>query len=222
MEGQGYRQNSNGGGDVIIGMMDMTKFGTPSLVYSTYLGGSDNDEVRKIALDSKNNVILTGYTLSNDFPITSDAVQRNPQGNTDVFVSIVNPNDPSHFMVYSTYFGGTQGEVAYDVKPDSAGNVYFTGYTLSSDLFTVGAPQPGWGGGINMFVAAIKPGTPGRAGLLYCTYLGATGTYVGSAMVIGRDGSIYVGGYGNIGLPSSSNGNGFAGGPTDGFVTVMK
>ena len=52
--------------------------------------------------------------------------------------------------------------------------------------------------------------------------LGATGTYVGSAMALGTDGSIYVGGYGNIGLPSSSNGNGFSGGVTDGFITVMK
>jgi hypothetical protein len=222
MEGPGYRQNSQGGTDIAIGMMDMNQSGEASLVYSTYFGGSDNDEVRKIALDAKNNVILTGYTLSNDFPVTSDAVQRNPVGNTDVFVSVVNPNDPPHFLSYSTYFGGTEGEVAYDVKPDAAGNIYFTGYTLSPDLFTVNAPQPGWGGGIDVFLAAIKPGTPGRAGLLYCTYLGATGTYVGSVMVVGPEGSIYVGGYGNLGLPSSSNGNGFAGGVSDGFITVMK
>ena len=222
MEGPGYRQTSPGGTDIVVGMMDMTKSGEASLVYSTYFGGSDNDEVRRISLDAKNNVILTGYTLSSDFPITSDAVQRNPAGNTDVIVSVLNPNDPSHFLVYSTYFGGTQGEVAYDVKSDSAGNIYFTGYTLSPDLFTVNAPQPGWGGGIDVFLAAIKPGTPGRAGLLYCTYLGATGAYVGSVMVVGSDGSIYVGGYGNVGLPSSSNGKGFAGGVTDGFISVMK
>jgi Beta-propeller repeat len=222
LEGPSYRQNSGGGVDLAIGMMDMTQFGEPSLVYSTYLGGSDSDEVRKLALDAKNNVILTGYTLSNDFPVTSDAVQRNAVGNTDVFVSVVNPNDPAHFLVYSTYFGGSQGEVAYDVKTDAAGNIYFTGYTLSPDLFTVGAFQTGWGGGINAFIAAIKPGTPGRAGLLFCTYLGASGTYVGSAMAIGPDGSVYVGGYANLGLPSSSNGNGFAGGITDGFLTVMK
>jgi hypothetical protein len=222
MEGPGYRQNLQGGVDIIVGMMDMTQFGTASLVYSSYLGGSDTDAVRKIALDSKNNVVLTGYTLSTDFPVTSDAVRRNPGGNTDAFVTVVNPNNASGFLVYSTYFGGTDGDVGYDVKSDSSGNIYFTGYTLSSDLTTESAPQPGWGGGIDVFIAAIKPGTPGRAGLLYCTYLGATGTYVGSAMALGTDGSVYVGGYGNVGLPSSSNGNGFNGGVSDGFITVMK
>ncbi len=221
LEGPGYRQNLSGGEDIIVGMMDMTKSNTASLVYSTYLGGSDIDEVRKIALDANNNVILTGFTLSNDFPVTNDAVQRNPQGNTDVFVSVVNPNNPPGFLVYSTYFGGTQGEVAYDVKSDPAtGNIYFTGYTLSDDLFTVGAFQPFYGFGINLFIAAIKPGTPGRAGLVYCTYAGATGTYVSTSLALGTDGSIYVGGYGNIGLPITING--YAGGITDGFILVTK
>ena len=112
--------------------------------------------------------------------------------------------------------------MAYDVKSDALGQHLLHRLHPFPDLFTVGASQPGWGGGIDVFVAGIKPGTPGRAGLLYCTYLGATGTYVGSAMEVGTDGSIYVGGYGNIGLPSSSNGSGFAGGVTDGFITVMK
>jgi hypothetical protein len=122
--------------------------------------------------------------------------------------------------VYSTYFAGTQGEVAYDIKPDSAGNIYFTGYSLSPDLFTVGASQPGWGGGIDAFVAAVKPGVAGRAGILYSSYLGATGTYVGTNLVLGSDGSIYLGGYGNIGMPITANG--YAGGVTDGFLVVLK
>lgn len=222
MEGPGYRQTLQGSVDVIIGKMDMTKFGTPSLVYSTYLGGTDVEEVRGMALDSKNNVIVTGYTLSIDFITTDDAVQKTSGGNGDAFVTVVNPSDPVHFMVYSTYFGGSQGDVAYDVKADSAGNLYFTGYTLSPDLFTVGAPQPGWGGGINVFTAGIKPGTPGRAGIIFCTYTGATGTYVGNTLALGPDGSIYVGGYGTIGLPSSSNGSGYNGGAADGFLLVFK
>ena len=91
-----------------------------------------------------------------------------------MFVSVVNPNDPPRFLVYSTYFGGTEGEVAYDIKPDSAGNLYFTGYTLSPDLFTVGAPYPGWGGGIDVFVAAIK------AGLFTLAVVGVLASVVGA------------------------------------------
>jgi hypothetical protein len=229
LEGSYYRHDLHGEIGIVVGMMDMTKSVQASLVYSTYFGGPGPDpnvdhsghseEIRKIALDANNNVILTGYTLSPDFSVTSDAVQHNPVGNTDVFVSIVNPNDPAHFLVYSTYFAGTRGEVAYDVKPDGAGNIYFTGYTLSSDLQTVGALN-GWGGGIDVFVAAVTPGKPGRAGVLFCTYLGATGTYVGNALVLGPDGSIYVAGYGNIGMPIT--GAGYSGGAADGFLVVLK
>jgi hypothetical protein len=177
------------------------------------------DEVRKIALDANNNVLLTGYTLSTDFPATPDAVYTSAQGNGDVFVSVVNPNDPAHFLVYSTYFGGSQGEVAYDIARDSSGNIHLTGYTLSPDLFTRDAPQPGWGGGINLFIARLKPGVAGTGGILACTYFGGTGVYVGNSLVVGPDGSVYVGGYGTSGLPSS---NGYSGGSTDGFILVIK
>jgi hypothetical protein len=209
------------GNSIAVGTDGKVYFGITTTGTQFPLEGpySDNDEVRKISLDANNNVILTGFTLSSDFPTTPDAVQHNPGGNTDVFVSIVNPNDPPHFLIYSTYFGGTQGEVAYDIKPDGAGNIYFTGYTLSPDLYTVGALY-GWGGGIDVFVAAVTPGKPGLAGRHFCTYLGAGGTYVGSTLVLGPDGSIYVGGYGNIGLPI--NGAGYHGGAADGFLVVLK
>jgi hypothetical protein len=223
MEGRGYRQTLNGPLDIVVGMMDMTQFNEPSLVYSSYYGGSDIEEVRGIALDAKNNVIITGYTLSTDLPVTADAVQRNAGGNGDAFVAVLNPLDPSNFVVYSTYFGGSQGEVAYAVKADSTGNIYVTGYTMSPDLFTVAAPQPGWGTGIDVFVAEIKPGVAGRQGIVFSTYMGLGSTYVGSALALGPDGSVYVGGYGNIGLPNAAFGaNGYMGGGTDGFLFVLK
>jgi hypothetical protein len=221
MEGAGYRQNLQGAVDIAIGVIDMSKSGAASMPYSTYFGGSDLEEVRRIALDANNNVVLTGYTLSSDFPTTAGALSRAPLGNSDVFVSVVNPNNPANFLVYSTYFGGSQGDVAYDVMPDSAGNIYVTGYTLSPDLFTVDAPQSGWGGGINIFVAKIKPGTAGRAGITFSTYFGQSGQYVGNALALGADGSVYTAGYGSIGLPSSGNAQGYFAG-NDGFLIVVK
>jgi hypothetical protein len=73
-----------------------------------------------------------------------------------------------------------------------------------------------------MFIAKIRPGVAGRAGILFSTYFGATGTYVGNSIAVGGDGSIYAAGYGQIGLPSSSNANGYGGGVSDGFLVVMK
>src|SRR5262245_45722538 len=124
MEGPGYRQTLQGGLDIALGVLDMSKTGAASMTYSTYLGGSGVEEVRKIVLDSNNNLVLTGYTLSTDFPTTAGAISRAPLGNNDVFVSIVNPAAPQNFLVYSTYFGGSAGDVAYDVVPDGAGNLY--------------------------------------------------------------------------------------------------
>jgi hypothetical protein len=220
LEGPGYRQNLQGLLDVALAVLDITQSGEPSVTYTTYLGGSDLDEVRALALDANNNVILTGYTFSTDFPITSGtAIQRNMAGNGDAFISVVNPSDPTHFLVYSTYFGGSQGEVAYDVKPDASGNIFFTGYTLSPDLFTVNAPQPGTGGGIQFFAASINPRIPGKQGIVFCTYLGATGTYVGRNITIGADGTIYVAGYGQNGLPAN---NGYNGGQSDGYLVAFK
>jgi hypothetical protein len=222
MEGPGYRQTQPGPVSIIIGMMDMTKSGTPSLVYSTYFGGSAVNEVRKIALDSQNRVMLTGYTLATDFPATADAVQSQAGGNGDAFVTLVNPNDPAHFVVYSTYLGGSQGEVGYDLTGDTAGNIYVTGYTLSPDFPVKGALQANWGGGTDLFIAKLQPGTAGGTGLLFSTYLGTAGVYVGNGIAVGPEGSIYTAGYGTIGLPNTPNGNGYSGGLSDGFVMVVK
>src|ERR1035438_2990781 len=132
--------------------MDMNKVGPDSLVYATYFGGSDLQEVRGIAFDSASNLLVTGYTLATDFPVTPDAFQPKAGGNGDAFVSVVNPMDPAHFLVYSTYLGGSQGEVGYGIAGDSAGNIYVTGYTLSSNFPTTpDAPQSQWGAGTDLF-----------------------------------------------------------------------
>jgi hypothetical protein len=217
-----YRASLQGGLDTIVGVMDMTKAGTNSLVWDTYFGGSANDEVRKIALDAKGNVLVTGYTLSPDFPVTQDALRSSYGGNGNVFVSVLNPLNPSSFVVYSTYLGGSGGEVAYDILSDAAGSICVTGYTLSPDFpVTKDAVQSSWGGGIDVFFTRFKPGVAGNAALQTSTYLGPTGVFVPLALAVAQDGTVYVGGYSGLGMPSSSNGNGYGGGLTDGFVVVM-
>jgi hypothetical protein len=218
-----YRPSLPGVENIVIGVMDMTQFGPNSLLYDTYFGGSDLDEVRKLSFDASGRVLLTGFTFSPDFPITRDAAQATPGGNGDVFVSVVDPSHPEAFLVYSSYLGGSQGEVAYDIAGDAAGSIYVTGYTLSPDFpVTFDAPQLKWGGGIEVFVARLMPGIAGTAGLRFSTYLGNQGIHVAYSFSLGTDGAVYVGGYSTLGLPAAgSNANVYAGGSSDGFVLAL-
>ncbi|MDE3164314.1 MAG: hypothetical protein KGN36_00790, partial [Acidobacteriota bacterium] len=119
----------------------------------------------------------------------------------------------------TTLFTTTSIAWAIDTAPD--GSLYLTGYTLSTDFYTVNAPQPGWGGGVDIFIAQIKPGAAGRGGVLFSTYFGQTGQYVGKSLAMGADGRLYTGGMATGGLPSSFNGSGF-GGEYDGFLIVLQ
>jgi len=225
MAGQQVRGIPAGASDVIVGVLDMSQPGTNSLVYSTYFGGSGNEEVRGMAFDSKGNVAITGYTLSTDYPVTTTAAQPYYGGNGDAFLAVLNPSIPfGGGLVYSTYLGGSRGDVGYGIAPDTSGNLYVTGYTLSGDLPVTGSvPQPNWGGGIDLFVAKVQTQVAGRAGLMYNTYLGATNTYVATGLAISPDGTAYAVGYGGIGLPTSANASqgGYAGGISDGFLAVL-
>jgi hypothetical protein len=175
-----------------------------TLVYGTYFGGSEIDEVKGIALDAQGHLIVTGYTLSPDFPITAlTAVQPTNHGNADAFVALVDPTQPGDdFLLYSTFLGGSDGEVGYGVTADNAGYLYVTGYTMSSDFpVTANAPQPNWGGGINMFIARINPAIAGLPALDYSTYIGLDNTMTGCCLAVGPDGSLFVGGYTEAYLP---------------------
>ena len=223
LAGASYRNNLIGNYDIVIGAMDMTQSGTGSLVYATYFGGSDNDEVRKLALDASGNLLLTGYTLSSDFPVTRDAIQPAYGGNGDAFVLVVNPANPA-FLLYSSYLGGDDSEVGFDIAADSAGFLYVTGYTISADFpATANAPQTGWGGGIDVFVTKLQRGVAGLSGLQWSTYLGGTGANEGLALVVGPDGTVYVAGYAGSQFPASSSATqgAFDGGYSDGFILVM-
>ncbi len=96
-----------------------------SLVYSTYLGGSGQDQGNGIAVDSSGNAYVAGITGSPNFP-TASPLQAFPGGSFNAFVAKLNPAGST--LVYSTYLGGGQG---YGIAADSAGNAYVTGFTDS-------------------------------------------------------------------------------------------
>jgi hypothetical protein len=179
--------------------------------------------VRRLTFDGSGRLLLAGYTFSADFPITHDAVQSVAGGNGDAFVSVVDPSRPGAFLVYSTFLGGGHSDVAYDVISDATGSLLVTGYTLSSDFpITYDAPQSQYGNGIEVFVAKIKPGSPGIGGLQFSTYLGTTGIHVGNSIALAANGTVYVAGYSNLGLPSAgASALLYGGGTRDAFFLML-
>ena len=223
LAGVAYQSSLAGNYDIAIGAMDMTQSGSGSLLYATYFGGSDNDLARKLSLDASGNLLLTGYTLSSDFPVTQDALQPLYGGNSDAFVLVVNPANPA-FLLYSSYLGGADGEVGFDIAADTAGFLYITGYTVSADFpTTVNAPQPLWGRGIDIFVTKLQRGRAGLSGLQWSTYAGGKGSNSGLALVVGPDGTVYVAGYAGSQFQASSNATqgAFDGGFSDGLILVI-
>ncbi len=228
--GFAYQSTSNGIENIAIGILDLNKSGSQSLVYSTYFGGSAIDEVRQLILDPSGNALLTGWTLSSDFPITANAMKSQFGGAGNAFVTRVNPSaPPSGFVLYSTYIGGSGGEVGYGVATDAAGNLYCAGYTLSTDFpVTPDAALSQWGNGIEAFLVKFDPTVAGSAALKYGTYLGTGGFHVATGVAVTPSGAMLIGGYTTDALFGVGNGlnagyqTGYAGGYSDGFVAAVK
>ncbi len=165
----------------------------PILAYSTYLGGSGDDNGMDIVADALGNAYVTGTTDSPNFPTTGGAFQTAFKGGTsDAFVTKLNPTGSA--VVYSTYLGGNGEDDGFGVAIDGAGNAYVTGATDSSNFPTTGgAYQTVFGGGTSdAFVAKLNPA--GNA-LVYSTYLGGSGNEQANGIAVDGAGNAYVTGY---------------------------
>lgn len=156
----------------------------PSLVFSTFLGGTRCEDANGIAIDASANVYVTGFTNSTDFPVSN--AFKGTIGDTtfgDAFVTKLTSNGS---MIYSTYFGGNSADVGFGIAADAQGNAYITGSSSSSDFPTVN-PIPAT---LNVGAFVSKLNSQGSA-LVYSTYLGA-GT--GRGIAIDSTGNAYVAG----------------------------
>jgi hypothetical protein len=161
----------------------------PEIVYSTYLGGNNNDYGYGIAVDDSGNAYVTGYTTSTDFP-TQNPYQTD-QPCEDAFVTKLSPSGNS--LIYSTYLGGGSTDCGYSIAVDGAGNTYFLGSTLSADFPVMNAYDNTFNGGWNdIFVAKLSPSGDT---LLYSTFLGGVSYDIGSSIAIDDDGDAYLAGY---------------------------
>ena len=212
------------------------------LFYSTFFGGTHgynghpfgNEDGLGIAVDSSDNIYVTGDTSSNDLP-TKNAFQPHRASSDDGPDAFIAKFDPSanggvfsSTLLYSSYLGGSGTDIGRAVAVDSVGNAYVVGNTFSSDLTTkapdsLGPLQTSNNGGSDAFVAKIDPtNATGSASLVYSTYFGGAGTDRALAVAVDSSQRAYVTGSTDSTFPSFITKNAFqpnnAGGDSDAFV----
>ncbi len=198
------------GGGQLYGDAFVTKLNAAgtAVVYSAYLGGSDEDVGTAIAVDSSGNATLAGYTRSSNFPATPGAFRPSFAGGTcgqspstfpcgDAFVAKLNA--AGNGLVYSTYLGGSLDDWAVGLALDAFANAYVTGTTKSSDFPTTpGALATTYGGGTcgpDPCVTGYLTKLSGDGStVVYSTYLGGSGDR-GQAVAVDGSGSAYVTGF---------------------------
>jgi len=154
-----------------------------TLFYSTYLGGSGDDNGYGISLGTDGRVYVTGETDSPNFP-TENPYQAGFGGNNDAFLSALSSS--GSVLSYSTYLGGSAWEISYGISLGTDGVASVIGETSSTDFPTENPYQAGFGGDVDVFVSqlTINP----SASLVFSTYLGGSGDDRGYGISLGTDG----------------------------------
>ena len=188
-----FDTSHNGNNDVFVSKLNTIG---SALVYSTFLGGSGNDQGRGIAVDGTG-AYVTGVTASPGFPFTVGAYDTVYNGGDDVFVTKLNAI--GSMLVYSTFLGGSGNETGLGIAVDTGG-AYVTGQTNSGGFPTTSdAVDMVYNGGDDVFVSKLN--VTGSM-LLYSTFLGGSSTDRGMGIAVDSSG-IYVTGLASAGFPTT-------------------
>ena len=226
----GLASGCGGKYDAFVTVVNPATSGASSLVYSTFFGGTGDDQAFGIALDGSGDVYITGETQSiTTFPL-NNPLQNTFSGTTqDAFVAEINPaNPPSTALIYSTYLGGSLSQAGTGIAVDGSGNAYVTGQTNSPDFPKASATQATLGGGADAFISKIAAGG-GSGSLAFSTYLGGSqdensiGSAIGAIAVdsSGPNINIYVAGNtASSNFPKVNPEQSTYGGAVDAFVAA--
>jgi len=185
------------GGGSFLGDAFVTKINPAgsALVYSTYIGGMDNDTGFGIAVDASGSAYVSGVTGSADFPLQSPNQGLYGGGVADAFATKINPAGSA--LVYSTYIGGSGEDAAFNIAIDASGNPYVAGDTDSVDFPLMSPIQSSNGGAFDVFITKLN--SLGSA-YIYSTYIGGASNDAANSILIDGSGAAYL-----TGLTLSTN-----------------
>jgi hypothetical protein len=169
--------------------------GGQAVVYSTYLGGSANDEGQGIAADSQGFAYVVGFTGSTNFPVTTNAFQwrLNNTGNTDyAYDAFVCKFSPSGSLAYSTFLGGYYNDFGYRIRTDGGGNIYVTGPFQSLDFPVTVTNVPGLTGAHNSSYDGFLTKFDTNGKLVYSAIFGGSGTDTAWDLAVDPSGNAFV------------------------------
>ncbi|MEW5986901.1 MAG: SBBP repeat-containing protein [Chloroflexota bacterium] len=167
---EAFDSSYNGGDGVGDAFVTKLNPAGDALLYSTFLGGPDDDDGNRIVVDNQGNAYLTGWTSSSTFPTTPGAFDTTFAGIHDAFVTKLNAAGSG--LVYSGLLGGFGNDQPHGLAVDGAGAVYVTGHVSAGGFpVTPGAFDTTLNGSWDGFVTKISPA--GDA-LVYSTFLGGS------------------------------------------------
>ncbi len=166
--------------------------GQGRLIYSSYIGGSGDDETSAVRVDAHGDAYVAGITTSTDLPLPGGGYQQQNAGIADMYIAEVNPIGSG--LIAATYFGGTDfdgGDPALGLGPH--GDVFAASSTSSMDLPTTGgAFQPAEAGGLDAFAVRLDRSL---STVRYSTYVGGTSDDAPeSNLIVDRKGDVLLDG----------------------------
>lgn len=209
----GYQSNFGGKSDAFVVKLNPDG----KVVWSTFLGGSNDEDGRGIAIDQDGNIHIIGRTASNDFPTSDGAIQSKSAGKIDAFITTLDANGK---MLTSTYLGGSGDDIGFAIALDSIGQLYIAGTTNSSNFPIKNAIQEENKGEDDTFLAIIDPT---RSVIKFASYFGGGKSERLYSIDLDSSGDVFMMGFTNSSNYPTTTGafQPDFGGVRDAFVTKI-
>jgi len=178
-----FQDSSTVGGDAILSKLS---YNGSLLLYSTLVGGNDDDLGIGIDIDSEDSILFTGYTESNDLAVENAMQITYGGGPADIYLAKFNVSGSLQFL---TYIGGSGIDYAWDLRVNSNDEIILVGRTSSSNYPAFNGLNDTFSG---MFDAIATRISPDGQSILASSFIGGESTDIGEGIAIDSDDNVVI------------------------------